>query len=229
MPRPTYGTLKTIEYIGPRPQKPKRTFFGGWMILAISVTMAMFFGKPLLASLKPEQLVVSGMAADRVMEELETSGAASNNLAVAALSLVKNAEETESIRHSADFLLKVYQKGLNMDVKQLLHDDMCSAFSQYPQLWYELSPSKDLDATRLPNIQRLFHRSGEDFAQTEPAIGDVVFWALPDGTTHAAVIVPGPGVHADEKWIVHYTPKGVLWENKLKDHTMVLGRYRFGH
>lgn len=189
----------------------------------------MFFGKPLLASLKPEQMVASGMAVERVIEELSESQKPSHKLAVAALSLVKNSEETESMRHSADFLLKVYQKGLNLDIKELLHDDMCSAFSQYPQLWYERSPSKDLDATRLPNIQRFFHRSGDDFSQTEPAVGDVVFWALPDGTSHTAVVVPGPGVHADEMWIVHFTPKGVLWENKLKDHTMVLGRYRFGH
>jgi hypothetical protein len=27
---------------------------------------------------------------------------------------------------------------------------------------------------------------------------------------------------------VHHWQNGVVWENKLKDFTMVLGRYRFG-
>lgn len=223
-----YHKLKTIEYIGPRPQKPKRTFFGGWVILAISIGMAMFFGRPLLASLKPDHLVGKGLAVDRITEELKSSNKPSDRLAVAALQLVADAEQSEGLRHSADLLLKVYQLGLGLDVKELLHEDMQSAFSQYPQLWSELAPSKDLDATRLPNIQRLFHRSSDDVSQSAVEVGDVVFWALADGTTHSAVIVPGPGVHAEEKWIVHFTPKGVMWENRYKDFPMVLGRYRYG-
>jgi uncharacterized protein YijF (DUF1287 family) len=56
----------------------------------------------------------------------------------------------------------------------------------------------------------------------------VIFWTLPDGNAHAAIIVPGPGLHSKEKWIVHHWQGAVVWENKLNDFIMPLGRYRFG-
>ena len=53
MPRPRSGFYSTIEYIGPRPQKPKRrNFFGGWVIIVIAVGMAAWYGKPLIPFLK---------------------------------------------------------------------------------------------------------------------------------------------------------------------------------
>lgn len=73
MPYNPYDSLNTIEYIGPRPQKPKKNFFGGWVILVISVAMALFFGRPLLASLKSEQVIGTQAAADSIIEELSES------------------------------------------------------------------------------------------------------------------------------------------------------------
>jgi uncharacterized protein len=227
MPRDTYGTLKTIEYIGPRPQKPKKNFFGGWVILLIAVGMGMFFGRPLLASLRSEQVVGTEAAANRMIDELSESKAPGDKLAIAALSLTKTSEG--GVVSSADLILKSYRLGLGVELKELLFEDMSNAFPQYPQLWYETGANKEVDATRVPNLQRFFHRSGEDFSQSEIEIGDVIFWTLPDGNAHAAIIVPGPGLHANEKWIVHYSQNGVVWENKLKDFKIVLGRYRFGH
>ncbi len=49
MARPRSGYYNAIEYIGPRPQKPKKqNFFGGWVIVAIAVVAGIFFGKPLI-------------------------------------------------------------------------------------------------------------------------------------------------------------------------------------
>lgn len=228
MSRSPYGSLSTIEYIGPRPQKPKKNFFGGWVILLIAVGMALFFGRPLLASLRSEQVVATEAAADRMIQELEESEKPGDKLAVAALALTKVDDSGRSVSSSADLLLNSYRMALGIDIKELLHEDMSNAFTQYPQLWYERGPNKEVDSTRVPNIQRFFHRSSDDFAASEIEVGDVIFWTLPDGNAHAAVIVPGPGLHANEKWIVHHWQNGVVWENKLKDFTMVLGRYRFG-
>ena len=228
MPYNPYDSLNTIEYIGPRPQKPKKNFFGGWVILVISVAMALFFGRPLLASLKSEQVIGTQAAADSIIEELSENASASHKLAVAALSLTK-LENTESpVNNSAELLLVAYQSALGINVKDLLHEDMTNAFSQYPQLWYERGPNKEIDASRVQNLQRLFHRSGDDFRAAEPLVGDVIFWTLPDGNAHAAIIVPGPGLHSKEKWIVHHWQGAVVWENKLNDFIMPLGRYRFG-
>lgn len=227
MSRNTYGTLKTIEYIGPRPQKPKKNFFGGWVILLIAVGMGMFFGRPLLASLRSEQVVGTEAAADRMIDELSESNAPGDKLAIAALNLTKSGEG--NVNSTADLILKSYRVGLGVDLKELLFEDMSNAFPQYPQLWYERGVNKDVDSARVPNIQRFFNRSGEDFSQSEMEIGDVIFWTLPDGNAHAAIVVPGPGVHAKEKWVVHYMNNGAVWENKLKDFKIVAGRYRFGH
>ena len=229
MSRTTYGTLKTIEYIGPRPQKPKKNFFGGWVILVIAVGMAVMFGRPLLASLRSEQVVGTEAAADRVIEDLSDSHTSGDQLAIAALGLTKNNEDSASVNSSADLILKSYKLALGLDVKELLHEDMSNAFTQYPQLWYERDANKEIDSTRVPNLQRFFHRTSDDCSATDPAVGDVIFWTLPDGNAHAAIIVPGPGVHEKEKWIVHYWQNGVVWENKLKEFTMVLGHYRYGH
>jgi len=228
MPRSPYGSLDTIEYIGPRPQKPKKNFFGGWVILLISVGMGLFFGRPLLASLRSEQVVATEAAADRMIEELQESQKPGHRLAVAALTMTKQDQSELSVSSSADLLLKSYRMALGIDIKELLHEDMSNAFAQYPQLWYERGPNKEIDSSRVPNIQRFFHRSGDDVSQSEFEVGDVIFWTLPDGNAHCALIVPGPGVHAKEKWIVHHWQNGVAWENKLKEFPMVLGRYRFG-
>jgi len=228
MRRNPYGSLTTIEYIGPRPQKPKKNFFGGWVILLIAVGMGLFFGRPLLASLRSEQVVGTDAAADRMIEELHASTRPGDKLAVVALSLIKKDDKNSQVNSTAELINSAYQKALGMDIRELLHQDMSSAFSQYPQLWYERGPNKEIDATRVPNLQRFFHRSGEDFSASDVNVGDVIFWTLPDGNAHAAIIVPGPGLHANEKWIVHHWQQGVVWENKLKDYSMVLGRYRFG-
>jgi uncharacterized protein YijF (DUF1287 family) len=223
-----YGSLNTIEYIGPRPQKPKKNFFGGWVILVISVAMALVFGRPLLASLKSEQVVGTQAAADQMIEELGENPSANHKLAIAALTLTKSGDPSSAASNTADLLLKVYQSGLSINVKDLLHEDMSNAFSQYPQLWYERGPNKEIDASRVQNIQRFFHRSGDDFRNADPIVGDVIFWTLPDGNAHAAIIVPGPGLHSNEMWIVHHWQGSVVWENKLSDFIMPLGRYRFG-
>ena len=228
MPYNPYDCLNTIEYIGPRPQKPKKNFFGGWVILVISVIMALVFGRPLLASLKSEQVAGTQAAADTMIEELSENATASHKLAIAALALTKSDNPESAVNNSADLLLKVYQNGLGINLKDLLHEDMSNAFSQYPQLWYERGASKEIDASRVQNIQRFFHRSGDDFGAADPLMGDVIFWTLPDGNAHAAIIVPGPGLHSNEKWIVHHWQGSVVWENKLSEFIMPLGRYRFG-
>ena len=53
MPRSRSGFYSTIEYIGPRPQKPKRpNIFGGWVIILIALT-ANFIGDGLRDALDP--------------------------------------------------------------------------------------------------------------------------------------------------------------------------------
>ena len=47
----------TIEYIGPRPKKPKKpSFFGGWVIVIIAIVAGVIFAKPWIGSLVAAQI-----------------------------------------------------------------------------------------------------------------------------------------------------------------------------
>ena len=88
MPRPRPGFYSTIEYIGPRPQKPKRrNFFGGWVIIVIALGMGFWFGRPLIPFLKATQVVTSMENADLLISSLKESKDFGGGLAAAALAL----------------------------------------------------------------------------------------------------------------------------------------------
>ena len=229
MSRNQYGNLNTIEYIGPRPKKVKKQFFGGWVILVIAAGIAMFFGRPLVASLLNQQVTGNADAAIVVIRELEESNDPATRLAVAALEI---ATSSNHVKSSVELLVETYRKGLGVDLRKALEDDMASAFEQYPQLWAESRINQELDGTRLPNYQRFFARSADDVKNEELQVGDVIFWDMAgstaDGVAHCAIVVPGPRANLGELWIVHSTTDGLKWENKMKEFTPVRGRYRYG-
>ena len=80
------GFYNTIEYIGPRPQKPKRPhFFGGWVIVVIAIGIACWYGRPLFPSLKAAQEEVSSAQASLLISSLAQSKEPGTQLAAAAL------------------------------------------------------------------------------------------------------------------------------------------------
>ena len=80
------GFYSTIEYIGPRPQKPKRPhFFGGWVIVVIAVGIACWYGRPLIPFLKAAQEGVTSEQAATLISSLAQSKETGDRLAAAAL------------------------------------------------------------------------------------------------------------------------------------------------
>ena len=147
MSRPRPGFYSTIEYIGPRPQKPKRrNFFGGWVILVIAVGIGTWFGRPLVPFLKAQQGVSMEQAA-LLISSLEESNDPGSRLAAIAL-----AHSHEQIvfdpayykisypkgdipagkGSSADVIIRCLRK-LGIDLQQEVHEDMASHFRAYPQ------------------------------------------------------------------------------------------------
>ncbi len=200
--------------------------------MVIALGMAVLFGRPLLLSLKAEQVTATPEAADVTKNSLKLAGQPGDRVAAAALELTQADSQLSrrSVAGAAGVLIAAYQNGLNMDLVKLLHDDMTAAFSEYPQLWDERGVNTQVDQTRVKNWERFFHRVSPDI-QAEPVrVGDVVFWQLQGkATTHMGVVVPGPGVHAAEMWIVHDMEDGAKWENCMQDMGRVVGRYRFGY
>jgi uncharacterized protein YijF (DUF1287 family) len=236
MPRPRSGFYNTIEYIGPRPQKPKRrNFFGGWVIIVIAVGMAAWYGKPLVPFLKATQVDATQEQAAALISELGENDRFGNGLAAAALShsgdfvtydrayfkiAYPNGDVPSGKGVAADVLIRCYRR-MGLDLQQLVHEDMTANFRVYPQLWDALGPDTNIDHRRVPNLQKFFERNGQTLPISREAndyrAGDIVVWAL-NNTEHIGIVVPGPGKRADEAWVVHNMGAGVKWENILFDY-----------
>ena len=239
MARPRSGFYNTIEYIGPRPQKPKRrNFFGGWVIIAIALGMGVWFGKPLLPFLKGAGTDVSLEQADILISSLRSSKLFGGGLAAAALEhtghsvnydpayykiAYPNGDVPATKGVAADVLVRCY-RAMNLDLQVLVHEDMAANFRLYPQLWGAAGPDTNIDHRRVANLQRFFERQGRTLSPSRIAAdyqpGDIVVWSLANAEAHIGIIVPGPADHADEPWVVHNMGIGVKWENILFDYSI---------
>ncbi|GAA5129637.1 DUF1287 domain-containing protein [Luteolibacter yonseiensis] len=245
MPRRGSGFYNTIEYIGPRPQKPKRkNFFGGWVIIVIAVGMGYYFGKPLISSLNANNAEASMEQADSLISTLRTSKTFGNQLAAAALGQTvvsshydpayykipyPNGDVPADKGVAADVVVRTYRK-MDMDLQQLVHEDMRQDFRPYPQLWDATAPDPNIDHRRVENLAKFFERKGQTLSTSRNATdykpGDVVVWTLANAETHIGIVVPGPGEHSGEPWVVHNLKSGVKWENVLFDYS-IQRHYRF--
>lgn len=236
MPRSKSGFYSTIEYIGPRPQKPKRrNFFGGWVIIVIAVGMGFWFGKPLVPFLRATQVSGSTEQADLLVATLKSSKAFGDRLAAAALE-----HSATSVSYDSSYYKIAYPNGdippnkgvaadvvirsmraMGIDLQVLVHEDMAENFRLYPQLWGALSPDTNIDHRRVANLQRFFERKGETVAASrQPSDyvpGDVVIWELGNAEKHIGIVVPGPTGNAGDVWVVHNMGSGVKWEDVLFD------------
>ena len=236
MARHRPGFYSTIEYIGPRPQKPKRRhFFGGWVIVVIAVGIAGWFGRPLVPFLKAAQEGVSTEQAALLISSLEASKDSGGALAAAALvhsteeiafdsSYYKiaypNGDVASGKGAAADVIIRCLRK-LGIDLQKEVHEDMACHFRLYPQIFGALTPDTNIDHRRTANLQRFFERKGQTLTISRDAVdyrpGDIVIWSLASGEKHIGIVVPGPGNRAGEAWVVHNLGAGVKWENVLFD------------
>ncbi|MES2437802.1 MAG: DUF1287 domain-containing protein [Verrucomicrobiota bacterium] len=239
MARTRSGFYNTIEYIGPRPQKPKRkNFFGGWVIIVIALGMGFWFGRPLIPFLKAAQVGASMEQAEVLISSLKSSDKFGSRLAASAL-----AHSGETVSYDASYYKIAYPNGdvppnkgvaadvivrcyraMDMDLQVMVHEDMTENFRGYPGLWGAAAPDTNIDHRRVPNLQRFFEHKGQTITPTRNAAdykpGDIVVWSLANAETHIGIIVPGPGDRAADPWVVHNMGAGVKWENVLFDYSI---------
>jgi uncharacterized protein YijF (DUF1287 family) len=241
MPRSKSGFYSTIEYIGPRPQKPKRrNFFGGWVIIVIALGMGFWFGRPLVPFLRATQVGGSTERADLLVSTLKASKSFGDKLAAAALEhsatpvsfdssyykiAYPNGDLPANKGAAADVVIRSL-RAVGIDLQVLVHEDMTEnlpeSFRRYPQLWGALSPDTNIDHRRVANLQRFFERKSQTvLASRNPADylpGDIVIWELGNAEQHIGIIVPSPVGQAGDVWVVHNMGAGVKWENILSDY-----------
>ncbi len=246
MARSRSGYYNAIEYIGPRPQKPKKpNFFGGWVIVAFALAAVFYFVKPLVNQALASQSAPSDAQTDLIIGELERSGTPGDMLAAEALRYSNSdviydpayfkieypgGDVPFSKGVAADLVVRCYRQ-TGIDLQEKLHDDMATHFRLYPQLWAAIGTDTNIDHRRVPNLQRFFSRKGASLETgrdlSKYASGDIVIWALPNAETHVGIVVPAPAGEDDAPWVVHHPPgDGVKWENALFDY-QILGHFRY--
>lgn len=240
--------MHAIEYIGPQPKKKShRPALGGWVILLMAGLFVTYFAWPTFADyVRKAQDTATPDKVDLAIEQLRQSESFGNNLAAAALERTKMevrydgayyqidypmGDVPENKGVSSDVIIRSYRE-LGIDLQELVHLDMDKNFRLYPQLWGQTGTDTNIDHRRVPNLQRFFKRKGQEIPVTKRMedyeFGDIVVWNLHDGESHIGIVVPGPGSHSGEKWVVHNAGEGTCWENSLFSYT-VRGHYRFGH
>jgi uncharacterized protein YijF (DUF1287 family) len=248
MARPRSGYYNAIEYIGPRPQRPKRQgFFGGWVIVAIAVAAGIFFGRPLIGEALAADKGPTDAQAEVIVEQLESAGGFANSLAAEALrysgrditydpAYYKIAYPEGDVPAAkgvaSDLVVRCYRK-LGIDLQQEIHEDMGKSFRVYPQLWDAQSPDENIDHRRVQNLQRFFSRKGEILSPgSDPSSykpGDIVVWALTNAAEmHIGIVAPAPAGSAGQSpWVVHHPAGGgVIWEDAIFQY-QILGHFRF--
>ncbi len=243
MSRSRPGFYNTIEYIGPRPQKPKRrNFFGGWVILVIAAGIGYWFGRPYFSLANAAQ--PSTEQAAMLSASLKESSSPADKLSAAALShtldhVVKdptyykipypNGDIAPGKGAAADVIIRCYRK-LGIDLQKEVHEDMAEHFRLYPQLWNSSCPDTNIDHRRIANLQRFFERKGQTLPASREARdyrpGDIVVWSLANADTHIGIVVPGPGNNPGESWVVHNLDNGVKWEPALFNYK-IEGHFRY--
>lgn len=256
MARRRSNHLDTIEYIGPRPQKPPKrpNFLVGWVVLLVAAGTAWFFGKPFLMPLLKAQQVAAPTSerADVLIAELQPSARIGDRLAAAALQRTQasvayedayykiaypNGDIPSGKGRAEDLIVRSY-RALGVDLQKRVHEDMVRNFSEYPQIFGRRSADSNIDHRLTANLQRFFRRSGAELLVSgaegdEPSQeradyhpGDVVTWRLAGGRSHIGIVVPGPGESRTEPWIVHNIGDGPVWEDCLFNFK-ITGHYRY--
>ena len=59
-----------------------------------------------------------------------------------------------------DVIIRALRDARKIDLQKLVHEDMKSDFSQYPQMWGLKAPDANIDHRRVPNMQCYFKRKG---------------------------------------------------------------------
>ncbi len=128
-----------------------------------------------------------------------------------------------------DVIVRALRTSYRVDLQKLLHEDMKSAFSQYPGIWGLKKPDRNIDHRRVPNLKAYFHRKGHSVEVTRNAQdylpGDFVTCTVGGNRPHI-MIVSDKKTSAGVPLVIHNIGNGAREEDRLFDFP-ITGHYRF--
>ncbi len=128
-----------------------------------------------------------------------------------------------------DLIIRSY-RALGIDLQQLIHEDMLTSFSAYPQRWGLTRPDANIDQRRVPNLQAFFSRHGTVLSQSaspdEYQAGDIVTWMLPGNLPHIGIVSDRRSSDRARPLVVHNIGNGPEIEDMLFKYR-ITGHYRY--
>jgi len=139
-----------------------------------------------------------------------------------------NGDVPANIGVCTDVVIRAY-RAVGIDLQRLVHEDMRSAFSSYPNLWGLKRPDRNIDHRRVPNLQTFFGRRNATLPRSRNSAdyeaGDLVTWMLPGNLPHIGV-VSSTRAASGRLMLVHNIGRGPQLEDVLFDYD-VTGHYRY--
>ena len=128
-----------------------------------------------------------------------------------------------------DVLIRAYRK-LGIDLQKEVHEDMASAFEQYPKNWGLESTDKNIDHRRVPNLMTFFARKGLvkplSNNPSDYVSGDVVCWNLGGGITHIGILISKKSIDNQRFMVMHNIGGGQVAEDILFNYK-IIGHYSY--
>ena len=127
-----------------------------------------------------------------------------------------------------DVVVRALRNALDMDLQKLIHEDMTSAFSEYPKIWGLTKPDRNIDHRRVPNLRRYFERKDYSLPVTREKAdylpGDLVTCTVPPSRPHI-MIVSDRTTQDGVPLMIHNIGAGAREENHLFSFP-ITGHYR---
>jgi uncharacterized protein YijF (DUF1287 family) len=127
-----------------------------------------------------------------------------------------------------DVVIRALRDSAHMDLQKLVHEDMASAFSEYPTTWGLTKPDRNIDHRRVPNLKRYFERRGYSLPVTKERgdylPGDLVTCTVPPNRPH--IMIVGDRKSEDGiPFVIHNIGAGTREEDRLFSFP-ITGHYR---
>ena len=127
-----------------------------------------------------------------------------------------------------DVIIRALRDARKIDLQKLVHEDMKTSFSKYPQMWGLKAPDSNIDHRRVPNLQCYFKRKGYALPVSKNAAdykpGDIVT-VMVGGKLPHIMIVSDKKTAAGVPLAIHNIGSGTQEEDVLFTYPLT-GHYR---
>ncbi len=128
----------------------------------------------------------------------------------------------------SDVIIRALRDARKIDLQKLVHEDMKTSFSKYPQMWGLKAPDANIDHRRVPNLQCYFKRKGYALPVSKNAAdykpGDIVT-VMVGGKLPHIMIVSDRKSAAGVPLAIHNIGSGTQEEDVLFAYPLT-GHYR---